>query len=272
MGRRGNGRGLFFFIFLIAMPVIFLRSRGASVRADRDDHRPAAATDQGKYVPTGDEGLGAAVAIVLDNSGSMGKKAGSDARPKHVVAREAIREMLESTDSFVARQPGYPIKVGLFQFSGDVRQVVGIKEFDRDALNKGLASIPSPEGGTAIGEAMDAARAALYESHTIRKYILVVTDGENTDGRDPAEIAHEINRRSEGAVRLYFVAFDVKPELFSFVRDVRGELLSASNAVTLRASLDTIYRGRILAEAMDAGETLPVTKRDTTLPLPPRHQ
>jgi hypothetical protein len=270
--RTGRGRGLVFLVFLIALPVIFMRARGGSGRTDRPDATPPAPTDQGKYVPTGDEGLGAAVAIVLDNSGSMEKKAGNDTRPKYVVARQAIREMLASTDSFVQKQPGYPIKVGLFQFSTDVDQVVGIKEFDREALNKGLASIPAPEGGTAIGEALDAARIALYASHTIRKYILVITDGENTDGRNPADIAREINRRSEGAVRLYFVAFDVKPELFSFVREVRGELLSASNALTLRASLDTIYRGKILAEAVDAGETLPVTKRDTTVPPSPRHQ
>jgi hypothetical protein len=103
---------------------------------------------------------------------------------------------------------------------------------------------------------MDAARDALYRSGTIRKYILVVTDGENTEGRPPDLVAREIARRSEGAVRMYFVAFDIDADKFAFVRGVRGEVLGAGNAVALRASLDTIYRGRILAEAMDAGETL----------------
>jgi hypothetical protein len=36
-------------------------------------------------------------------------------------------------------------------------------------------------------------------------------------------------------------------------------VLGAGNALALRASLDTIYRGRILAEALDAGESLPAS-------------
>ena len=63
-------------------------------------------------------------------------------------------------------------------------------------------------------------------------------------------------RRSEGAIRIYFVAFDVDAEKFAFLREVRGEVMGASNGAALRASLDTIYQGRILAEAPDAGETL----------------
>jgi hypothetical protein len=111
---------------------------------------------------------------------------------------------------------------------------------------------------------MQAARADLYRAGTIRKYILVITDGENTSGPSPALVAREIDRRSEGGVRMYFVAFDVDANVFSFLRAVHGEVLGASNGVALRASLDTIYRGKILAEAMDAGETLPAARRDST--------
>ena len=57
---------------------------------------------------------------------------------------------------------------------------------------------------------MDQARRDLYRAGTIRKYILVVTDGENTEGVSPRRIARDINRRSEGAVRMFFVAFDIE--------------------------------------------------------------
>jgi len=212
---------------------------------------------QGKYVPAGDEGLGASVAIVVDNSGSMGDRAGDDTRPKYLVAREALEAMLASTDSFVAKQPDFHINVGLYQFSAGVTPLVTVGRYDRAQLTQALNSMPRPRGGTAIGRAMEAARADLYRAGTIRKYILVVTDGENTDGPPPDSIAREIDRRSEGAVRMYFVAFDVDAKKFGFLRDVHGEVLGARNGVALRASLDTIYRGKILAEAMDAGETLP---------------
>ena len=107
------------------------------------------------------------------------------------------------------------------------------------------------------------------------KYILVVTDGENTQGVSPRRIAQEITRRSEGAVRMYFVAFDIDAERFAFVRDVRGEVVGARNGDALRARLDEIYRGKILSEALDAGETHAVSgdsaSRKTALPpTPPR--
>jgi hypothetical protein len=103
---------------------------------------------------------------------------------------------------------------------------------------------------------MDHARGDLYKSGTIRKYLLVVTDGENTDGRSPRAVAREIHQRSEGAVRMYFVAFDIAADRFDFLREVQGEVFEARNGAALRASLDSVYRGRILAESMNAGETL----------------
>jgi hypothetical protein len=200
------------------------------------------------------------VAILLDNSGSMKESARGDSRPKYVVAREAVEAMLASTDSFVAKQPGFPIKVGLYRFSNRVTPIAPIAPYNRAAISMALDSMPAPKGGTAIGDAMDAARGDLYRAGTFRKYILVVTDGENTNGLSPRRVAEEIYRRSEGAVRMYFVAFDVDAKRFDFVRSVRGEVVGASNGDALRARLDEIYRGKILSEAVDAGET----RADTT--------
>ena len=277
MGRRGSrsvgglrsraGKSaLQFVLFLVIALFIVIRSRSRHRSQPSNDSSSvsvAASRDTGKYKPTGDEGLGAAVAIMIDNSGSMKQKAGSDTRPKYQVARAALQEMLASTDSFAAKQPGFPIKVGLYYFSSGVHTLEPMQAYDAAAVRAALDSMPPPNGGTAIGEAMDVARKSLYESGMIRKYILVVTDGENTDGRPPREVAQQIAQRSEGAVRQYFVAFDVDAKNFSFLRDVHGEVLSASNGLSLRASLDTIYRGKILAEAVDAGETLtpPPTKK-----------
>jgi Mg-chelatase subunit ChlD len=254
------------FLFLILALFVALRSRSRhrAQQTQDDDSRVATSEprDTGKYVAKGDEGLGAAVAIMIDNSGSMKEKAGSDRRPKYEVARAALEEMLASTDSFAAKQPGFPIKIGLYYFSSGVHTLAPMQTYNAGAVRSALDSMPMPKGGTAIGEAMDVARKSLYESGMIRKYILVVTDGENTDGRPPREVAQTIAQRSEGAVRQYFVAFDVDAKNFAFLRDVHGEVLSAANAVSLRASLDTIYRGKILAEAVDAGESLtPSTKK-----------
>jgi hypothetical protein len=223
---------------------------------------PEPATD--KYKPEVDEGLGASIAIVIDNSGSMEDEAKGDSRPKYIVAREAIEAMLASTDSFVAKQPDFPINVGLYRFSNRVTQMAPVARYDRAALAAALNAMPEPDGGTAIGRALDSARAGLYRAGTFRKYILVVTDGKNTNGRSPRRVAEEISRRSEGAVRMYFVAFDIDADEFAFVRDVRGEVVGASNGDALLARLDEIYRGKILSEALDAGETNPAAADSTS--------
>jgi hypothetical protein len=257
MSPRARRSGLFRLVVVATVVLFVLLTRGRRSMDNQDAMEPASAADEARYVPAGDEGLGASVAILIDNSGSMDGKAGNDARPKNEVAHAALEAMLSSTDSFVARQPGFPINVGLYRFSTRVTRLVPIQRYDRAALVNAIEGIPGPDGGTAIGDAMEVAVADLYRAGTIRKYILVVTDGENTDGRSPRSVASEIARRSEGAVRMYFVAFDVDEKKFSFVRDVRGEVLAARDGRALIASLDTIYRGRILAEAVDAGETLP---------------
>src|SRR5262245_15711408 len=50
-----------------------------------------------------EEGIGAAVAILVDTSGSMREPPPGDSRPKFVVAQEALEAMLDATDAFIAR-------------------------------------------------------------------------------------------------------------------------------------------------------------------------
>jgi Mg-chelatase subunit ChlD len=250
--RGGARRGIILAVAVLS--VLFVIGRGAR-RGAIDASK--AVIDTSRYAAKGDEGLGASVALLLDVSGSMNGMAGGDSRPKFIVAREALEAMLQATDSFAVRQPGFPVNVGLYAFNGAVTRLVPVAPYDRAALLNAIASSPLPKGSTAIGDAMDLARKDLYRAGTIRKYILVITDGENTSGRSPRDVAREIATRSEGAVRLYFVAFDVDASRFDFLKEVKGEVLGAANGRALRAGLDSIYRGRILAESMNAGETLP---------------
>src|SRR6266511_2391582 len=66
---------------------------------------PRAAEDSAPYQAEVDEGLGAAVAILIDTSGSMREQAPGDTRSKHVIAHEALQAMLDATDAFVAKRP-----------------------------------------------------------------------------------------------------------------------------------------------------------------------
>jgi hypothetical protein len=58
----------------------------------------------------------------------------------------------------------------------------------------------------------------------------------------------------------------VDAKSFAFASENGGVVLSARNARTLRASLDSIYRGRILVETLDAGEGARPSLDTTRLP------
>ena len=227
------------------------RSDRSAARAS-DDFESAA-----PYQAEVDEGLGAAVAILIDTSGSMKEDAPGDSRPKYVVAREALETMLDATDAFIVKRPDFPIKIGIYGFSSGVFTQLPLQPYNRDVVRSALARLRRPGGGTAIGDAMRAARPDLYRAGVFRKYLLVVTDGENTVGRSPDEVARDIFRKSEGAVQTYFVAFDTDPARFAFLKDVGGDVIGAGSGAELRTALDSIYQGRILAEAVDAGEREP---------------
>ena len=216
----------------------------------------AAATYQAEV----EEGVGAAVAILIDTSGSMSQKAPADSRPKYLVAQAAIEAMLDATDAFVARRPEFPIKIGIYSFSSGVRVLRRIQPYDRVAIRLALANMPRPGGGTAIGEALREARPDLYRAGVFRKYLLVVTDGDNTSGRSPDEVVREIWSKSQGSVQVYFVAFDTSPEKFAFLKAAGGDVIGAATGGELQQALDGIYQGRILAEAPDAGEREPGRK------------
>ena len=220
------------------------------VKRDRDRSAAAAsAADTAPYQAEVEEGLGAAVAILVDTSGSMKERAPGDTRPKSVVAREAIEAMLDATDAFIARRPDFPIKIGIYSFSSGVRTLRTIQPYDRAAIRAVLANLPGPGGGTAIGDAMREARPDLYRAGVFRKYLMVVTDGENTNGRSPEDVAREIFGKSQGGVQVYFVAFDTAPEKFGFLKEVGGDVIGAGTGSELKTALDGIYQGKILAEA-----------------------
>ena len=244
--------------FLLVALILAVAASGCTSRERDAGGRPAAA--DAPYQAAIEEGLGAAIAVIVDTSGSMKDSPAGDPRPKFVIAREAIEQMLDATDAFLAKRPDFPVKIGLYSFSSDVTELRPIAPYDRAALRSALAKLPAPGGGTAIGDAMREARPALYRAGVFRKYLLVVTDGENTRGRDPDRVAREIFSKSDGAVQIFFVAFDTSAEKFGFLKEVGGDVIGAGTGAELHKALDGIYQGKILAEAPDAGEREPAKK------------
>jgi Mg-chelatase subunit ChlD len=208
------------------------------------------------------ESTGIAVAILIDNSGSMNDPTPEDRDlPKAFVARAAVAAMLDETQQFTRAHPDVPVKVAILRFSGE-REVVTMlpmARYDSAAVRAALERMPRPRDGTAIGAALQAGCVAVTRAGAFRKHLLVVTDGQNTDGLPPDVVGPEIWRRSNGSVHLHFVAFDTDSARFGFLQDVQGSLLAAGNGARLRSALDEIYQQRILAES-EADVTPPATE------------
>jgi Mg-chelatase subunit ChlD len=235
-------------------------SRGGCERGERD--RPSesrraqridAALAPASSVPPR-EGL--AAAIVIDVSGSMRDEVeGENGRDesKIEIARRAAADLVDQFARYSEEHRDETVLLGLYEFSErsgepDCRPVIAMAPPDRARAKAALASM-RPDGGTPIGQAMIAAKRELDATGLSRRHLLVVTDGENTDGYDPDDVAAAIARRPEAErPSIYFVAFDVAASRFNGVRDAGALLLSAANARELNDTLDTLLRGKILIE------------------------
>ena len=117
---------------------------------------------------------------------------------------------------------------------------------------------PDVEGGRSAGPARSRRRhadrpgddhreAALDATGLSRRHLLLVSDGENTDGYRPEDVAAAIAKRPDAEKpSIYFVAFDIEARRFNGVRDAGGLVLPASNAKELNETLDGLIQGKIL--------------------------
>ena len=235
-------------------------SCGGCVRRDRDKSRDSrraqridAALAPAEAVEPRD---GLAAAILIDVSGSMKDEVeGENGRdePKIEIARRAAADLVDQFARYSEEHREETVLLGLYEFSErrgepDCRPVLAMSPPDRERARAAIAGM-RPDGGTPIGQAMITAKRELDATGLTRRHLLVVTDGENTGGYDPDDVAAAIARRPEAErPSIYFVAFDVAASRFKGVRDAGALLLSAANARELNDTLDTLLRGKILLE------------------------
>jgi Mg-chelatase subunit ChlD len=198
--------------------------------------------------------MGTAVVILVDTSGSMSQQVPDGSgkmRPKIQIAREALDRIIQNTAEWKKSHADRPLQLGIDHFSSSVAVVLPVSEFDQNKAQDALKRIPAPNGGTAIGKALQEAFKALYASGYTRKFVICITDGENTAGPPPEVVARQLHAQTGGAVELHFVAFDTSARQFKFLNDVNGHVVEAADGGQLQAELARIYEKRILAEKPD---------------------
>ncbi len=167
------------------------------------------------------------VFICIDTSGSMQS---TDVSPTRAEAAKAAAR------AFVDEAPA-GIKIGVIAFSTGASLVQALSA-DHDAVRAALEQVPSPNGATAIGDALRLAAGQLPPAG--HRVVILITDGVNNTGVDPQEMATYLGARH---VPVYTVGIgtpngDVIPgtgEQASIDEDALREYASASGGAYARA-------------------------------------
>jgi von Willebrand factor type A domain len=252
--RAGGGGILAIVLIVLAVVAVFRRVNQSGTPDDADSGSPRAidsALTPAKAVPERD---GLAAAILIDVSGSMERPAGKGSGVAKIVsARRAALDLVDQFARYADDHKGEPVLLGIYEFSGrsgqpDCREIIPMGPPDRKRAAAAIDGM-QPGGGTPIGAAMVTGKLALDATGLSRRHLLVVTDGENTDGYTPEEVGAAIARRpSLERPSIYFVAFDIAASRFDAVRNSGALVLEAADARALNETLDTLLRGKILIE------------------------
>jgi len=198
---------------------------------------------------------GVAIAIVYDTSGSMRAtvRDGKGGRaPKYVIGNRALEAVVTKIEKFATNQSAPRVQAGLFTFSGNgANEVVKFGKFDPAAMRKWVKEYPGPGSGTPLGAALETASQAVLKSDLPQKHVLLITDGENTAGPDPAQVLPKLVRDAEkkGAILFtHFVAFDVAARVFEPLKKHGATVVGAANETELNGQLEFILEEKILLE------------------------
>ena len=204
---------------------------------------------------------GVALGIIFDTSGSMAEavRDGSGGMaPKYVIASRAVTAIVERLEKFAtntASGPAPTIHVGLYAFdNGKAKTAVPLGRFDPEALRKWVKDFRAPGGATPLGETFGLAAGEVLKSPLARKHLLVVTDGVNTSGPDPAAVWRLQRGGGAGveALAAHFVAFDVAAKVFAPLKKLGATVVEAADEKELRGQLEFILEEKILLEKEDA--------------------
>ena len=163
--------------------------------------------------------VGISVAIILDVSGSMGDPPRSGGRSQVPPGLEGLRDDHELPRRTHRRQKDLKVQVTLLKFSNGVDTVLPMTELNAEGIEKlKLCSSPEnfrPDGGTAIGAALEAGAEALAQSGTIFNSLIIITDGENNNDPDPLGVMDAIyaNRNMPRPPRIRVIDFDPARQL-----------------------------------------------------------
>lgn len=200
------------------------------------------------------------ISIVYDASGSMAETVlNTQGQPekKFEVANRAMWSIAKILDNYLATDTNKIIFLSIIVLRDgqtwiDSNAVLNSNSrLSSTFFNSWLKSPPKVSGGTALGNAVNlaAVQSGAYPSIN-KRHVIVITDGENTNGPDPAPIVAE-NKSQNALLGFHFIAFDVGANVFNAVKEAGADVAEAFNEQQLVEQLDYILVEKILLERED---------------------
>jgi hypothetical protein len=206
--------------------------------------------------------LGISIVLAVDCSGSMEEfpQNSSAGEEKYKVASRALTDIMDFLESFyieTAEPQGLKLRIGLVRFSGGVEELSPLETMNRAAFSR-MRVITSdvsnfqPQDMTAIGESLERGAEMLAQSGTIFKSLIVITDGENTEGVEPSQVLDAIvsNRNNmttddfpvmTDTILVSFVGFDIESYLFDDLGEAGARVTTAQDRSELEVALKNIF-------------------------------
>src|SRR5687768_12145446 len=218
--------------FLVAVPALYT----ATGEAQPQQQSGAAPAPSQAAAPANGKGGGIETAVlVLDASGSMSDKAGSESRMK--VAKDAVHKLIEGWD--------LDIPLGLTAYGHrnngcqDIETLLPVGPVDRAQF---LAAVDElePKGNTPLTAAVIAAAEQL-DYTTNQATVILVSDGAENCNLDPCAVAKDLEAKGID-LTVHVVGFGVSAEvgetkLSCIAKNTGGQYKTASDAASLASAL-----------------------------------
>lgn len=177
--------------------------------------------------------------LVMDSTGSMSEELPNGTQTKMEAAKAAATDFVDSTSGEIGMMVFADCDSGGDYSQGSIRVVEDFTT-DKAALREQINAL-KPESNTAIANALLEAKDYLASTGG-RGTIIIITDGEETCGGDPVDIAGQIYQSGGG--RIHVIGFMLGDSAEQQARDIAaaggGNYYAANDVASLTGALRQI--------------------------------
>lgn len=215
------------------------------------DSRDSSRRDEYDVTPTTRPALEdkKAIMFMIDTSGSMANAL--ENKVKIESARDAVFAALDRLKEYNDKNGDLKVGISYIDSNDNIASLAPLKDFDYHALRIEAGKIISTNSSTPLGRGLVYCERELDSTGAISKSILMLTDGENSSGKEPDEVYKRIietnEKEQDFKTNLNVVAFDVDKKRFRSLEDLGARVVQADSGKELLEEM--IKSSEVLLEA-----------------------